>query len=214
VVEISGFDYSACGGTHCRRTGEIGLLKIVKADKIRGNLRFEFLCGGRALRDYSLKHRAVQEISRRFSVREKDAAAAVERALDEAGRARKKMKRLQEELAGYEAREMTGNETGGIVRQAWTDKSAEEARLLALNIVRKGAWVVLFAALGDRQNHLVFASSEKVPVSMRELMSDVLSRVAGRGGGGPSLAEAVVEKAADLEAVLEAAESWVRARVS
>jgi len=32
VVEVSGFDYSACGGTHCRRTGEVGLIKILKQE--------------------------------------------------------------------------------------------------------------------------------------------------------------------------------------
>ena len=36
VVEIEDFDYSACGGTHVRRTGEIGLIKITRMEKIRG----------------------------------------------------------------------------------------------------------------------------------------------------------------------------------
>ncbi len=42
VVEVDGFDYSACGGTHVGRTGEIGLIKLGGIEKIRGNLRFEF----------------------------------------------------------------------------------------------------------------------------------------------------------------------------
>ena len=50
VVEVAEFDYSACGGTHPCRTGEIGLIKILKKDRIRNNLRFEFVCGYRALR--------------------------------------------------------------------------------------------------------------------------------------------------------------------
>jgi alanyl-tRNA synthetase len=48
VVEVDGFDYSACGGTHVRRTGEIGGIKIVGAEKIRGNLRFEGPVGAEA----------------------------------------------------------------------------------------------------------------------------------------------------------------------
>ncbi|MEW5900017.1 MAG: alanyl-tRNA editing protein, partial [Acidobacteriota bacterium] len=98
VVEISEFDYSACGGTHCRRTGEIGLIKVTRWDKIRNNLRFEFLCGKRAWADYLLKNRAVQEISQKFSVQEKDAPAAVEKLFQEAKQARKKMRQLQEAL--------------------------------------------------------------------------------------------------------------------
>ena len=49
IVEIPDWDVSACGGTHTRRTGEVGVIKIVRWEKVRGNLRFEFLCGARAL---------------------------------------------------------------------------------------------------------------------------------------------------------------------
>ena len=70
VVEVSGFDYSACGGTHCRRAGEIGLIKVTKEDRIRNNLRFEFVCGGRALRDYQEKSRTVRQAAAFFSVAE------------------------------------------------------------------------------------------------------------------------------------------------
>jgi alanyl-tRNA synthetase len=50
IVSIQGLDRSACGGTHVRATGEIGPILIRKLDKIRGNVRIEFLCGLRALR--------------------------------------------------------------------------------------------------------------------------------------------------------------------
>ena len=50
IVAIEGIDKSACGGTHVRSTSEIGLIQIRKLDKIRGNVRLEFVCGDRALR--------------------------------------------------------------------------------------------------------------------------------------------------------------------
>ena len=49
VVEVPDWDWSACGGTHTRRTGEVGAIKIVGWERLRGNVRFAFLCGGRAL---------------------------------------------------------------------------------------------------------------------------------------------------------------------
>src|SRR5262249_10608380 len=42
IVEIPDWDLSACGGTHTRRTGEVGIIKIVRWEKVRGHQRFEF----------------------------------------------------------------------------------------------------------------------------------------------------------------------------
>jgi alanyl-tRNA synthetase len=47
IVEIESLDVSACGGTHCRRTGEIGLIKVGRWERIRKNVRLHFLCGNK-----------------------------------------------------------------------------------------------------------------------------------------------------------------------
>ena len=51
IVEIDKFDWSACGGTHVRRTGEIGLISLLRVEKHRGRSRVHFVCGRRALAD-------------------------------------------------------------------------------------------------------------------------------------------------------------------
>ncbi len=214
VVEVSGFDFSACGGTHCRRTGEIGLIKIIRWDKIRNNLRFEFLCGRRAWRDYAIKNQAVMEISQKFSVHERDAARAVEKTLQEAKLTRKKMKQLQEALAGFEAREVVEKGSGWRGKKVWTDKTAEEAKLLALNIIRLAERAVLFAVRGGERDHIIFACAEKMPLNMRDLVPMVMERSKGKGGGGPSLVEIVADKGTDLEGVLAAAEEYLLQKLS
>ncbi len=202
VVEVSGFDYSACGGTHCRRTGEIGLIKINRWDKIRGNIRFEFRCGHRALEDYSSKSRSVIAASSKLSVHEKDIPSSVEKTLQEIRQARKSIRKLEEQLAVFEARELVQKAGGKIIKQIWTEKSLEEGKLLALNIIRAGDFAVLFGIRSEEKDHLVLASSETLPLDMRELIPLVFSRIGGRGGGSSSLVEIVTEKGVDLEAVL------------
>ena len=59
IVEIPEWDVSACGGTHTARTGEVGTVKVVRWERVRGNLRFEFLCGGRALADHAWRIEAL-----------------------------------------------------------------------------------------------------------------------------------------------------------
>ncbi|HCS46775.1 MAG TPA: hypothetical protein DIW61_00380 [Candidatus Aminicenantes bacterium] len=213
VVEVSGFDFSACGGTHCRRTGEIGLIKIIRWDKLRNNLRFEFLCGRRAWKDYALKNRSLLGISQKFSVHESDTAAAVEKTIQEARQSRKKMKHLQDALVGFEAKEAVEKGAGWLVKRVWTDKTAEEAKLLALNIIRLAERAVLFAVRGEEKDHFIFACSEKMSLNMRELMPLVMERAKGKGGGGSSLVEIAAEKGADLEAVLTAAEDYLRQKL-
>jgi alanyl-tRNA synthetase len=213
VVEVSGFDYSACGGTHCRRTGEIGLIKIIRWDKIRNNLRFEFLCGRRAGEDYRKKNRALLEISRILSVHERDAASAVEKTIQESRQSRKKMRQLQEALARFEAGEMIGKEPGPLILKVWAEKTAEEVKLLALQIVRQAERAVLFSVRGTEKDHFIFACSEKMPLNLRDLMPLVMERTKGKGGGGPTLVEIVAEKGADLEAVLTAAAECLVSRL-
>lgn len=67
VVSIDGLDWSACGGTHCKSTAEIGLIKIAGAEKMRGHVLVRFLCGKQALRDYAERYRLTDELSRRLT---------------------------------------------------------------------------------------------------------------------------------------------------
>ena len=53
IVNIEGWDIEACGGTHVRKTGEIGFIKITKADRIQdGVVRLDFVAGEEQLTIY------------------------------------------------------------------------------------------------------------------------------------------------------------------
>jgi alanyl-tRNA synthetase len=214
VVEADAFDYSACGGTHCRRTGEIGLIKIVKAERIRGNLRFEFVCGFRALRDYTLKNRTVRGLVGRFNVGEDGVTAAVERLAEEFKDLKKQARRTEDALGEFEVRELLAQAEGGIVRRVFADKTPEGLRVLALNAVRRAEVTAFFATKTTARSHIVLAVSEAAKIDLRPLVAEISPLFAGRGGGGPSLVEIAGDAGADLEAVLDKAAAGVRARRS
>ena len=75
VVEIPDWDASACGGTHTKHTGEVGIVKIVRWEKVRGNFRFEFLCGGRALRDHAWRTEALLEAAKKRTLKDRELLA-------------------------------------------------------------------------------------------------------------------------------------------
>ncbi len=214
VVEVDGFDFSACGGTHCRRTGEIGMIKVIRWDRIRNNLRFEFLCGRRARHDYAQKNRFLLEIVQKLSVRESDAVAAIDKTIQEAKLLRRKQRRSAEGLAAYQAEEVVKMAKNRLIKVTWTDKTVEEAKLLALSIIRLAQRVVLFAVRGEARDHLIFACSNRLQLDMRELIPLVRAMVPSKGGGNATLVELVTESAGDLEAILTAAEELLKRKIN
>jgi alanyl-tRNA synthetase len=213
VVEVDGFDYSACGGTHVRRTGEIGVIKLARMEKIRGNLRFGFLCGHRALGDYREKDRATRAIAGQFSCAASDVAVQVIRLGTEHKALKKRVRKLEERLATFEAGEIIRSAHGRIIAAVLDDRSPDEARFLALNIIKSGEYAVAYGAPGEDQGHLLVARSESIKADLRQLIPMVAAVAPVKGGGGPSLIELVTPEKARLGEAVEAAAAWLKAHV-
>lgn len=79
IVEIPGYDICACCAPHVKRTGEIGMIRLVGMEKYKGGIRVSMLCGFRALADYLEKEKNVGKISVMLSAKPYEAAAAVEK---------------------------------------------------------------------------------------------------------------------------------------
>lgn len=208
VVEVANFDYSACGGTHVGRTGEVGLIKILKWERIRNNLRFEFVCGQRAVEDYAWKDRILGDLSNRLSSHQRDILSSVERLFSDLKAQRRANKKLQEKISQYEALEFVARQER-IIKEVFTERTREEMKSLALNIIRKGDFVVLFGLKGEERGHLVLACSENLKIDMRELVPLISPLVKGRGGGSPSLVEMAVEDVGKIDLALEKAREKV-----
>ncbi len=211
VVEVAGFDYSACGGTHCRRSGEVGLIKVLSTERIRGNLRFEFLCGGRALGDYRVKDRGLRAVAESFSSLPKDAPAHVARLAADFKTLKKRGRKLEERLAVFDAREVIGKAPGPLIAEVLADRSPEEARFLALNVIRSGRFAVVYGAAGEGQGHLILARSDSLSVDLRAAIPAIGALLPVKGGGGPSLVELVTPERDKLAAAVEAARAWLQA---
>lgn len=210
VVEVDGFDYSACGGTHCRRTGEIGLIKITKWERIRNNLRFEFVCGWRALADFTLKNGIVRRLTGQFSVKEGDVPASVGKLAEDLKAARKLAKKSEEKLASFEAQEFMSRAEGKIIKQVFTEKTPDGAKFLALCIVKQGDFIVLFAAKSEARSHLILAASENLKIDMRWLVPIISPDINGKGGGSPVFVEIAGDPGADLYAALAKAQAFIK----
>ncbi len=114
VVSVPDFDHSACGGTHPRATGGVGLLHIRRWERRASSssgqggsaVRVEFLCGGRALRDLRWKNAAFGRLAAALSVGAEQVEAATARLREAEERARKRLETVGEQLIAYEAHEL------------------------------------------------------------------------------------------------------------
>ena len=194
IVEVAGFDWSPCGGTHCRRTGEIGVIKVVRVERRGAETRVHFLCGRRALADYRRKNHLVLDLAARFSVGDWELAGAVERLSEEARANRKQAQALQGQLLDYEAVALiAGAETlagARVVRRVYADRTVDEIRHLAQRLTA-GPGVIALLGLGStgEKAQFVFACSADVPHDMNALLRAACQAVGGGGGGRPNFAQ-------------------------
>jgi len=197
VVEIPEWDASACGGTHTRHAGEVGAIKVIRWEKIRGNLRFEFLCGARALRDHAWRTEALLEAARRRTLKDRDLIAHLERAAAERDELRKGLVALTSRLIEAEARERVGDPP----RAASTfdaERPREEVRMLALKCLEAGApWVAVGAAAPDPV--VTIGRAKGGAADLRSLLPGMLERARGKGGGSPDLVQVAAEDGARAE---------------
>ncbi len=192
IVEIVGVDLSPCGGTHVRRTGQIGIIKLRRLEHYKGGTRVEFLCGWRALRDYQWKHQVISALARDLSVGDRDVEAAVRRSLDGEKEARRQVEHLRSQLLVYEATTLrqAGISLGSyqVVAQAFPDRAPAEVKQLAGLLVREPATIALLAALAPAPR-LFFQRSGDVDLDMRTLLREVTQKYGGGGGGRLETAE-------------------------
>jgi alanyl-tRNA synthetase len=189
IVEIKDYDLSACGGTHVRRTGAIGMIAIAGFERFKGGLRVEFVCGGRALRVYRRLSHSVTGSVRLLSVLPDELPSAIER-LQTSGRSQQKSQEgLYERLAAHEAASLSSSAerigTLNAVLAAVAGWDANGLKKLASSIVAKPSTIAVLVT-PESPSLVVVARSQDVPLDAGGILKALIDRFGGRGGGkGP-----------------------------
>ncbi len=192
LIDVEAYDLSACGGTHVGRTGAVGLIAVLSAERLRGGTRLEFVCGGRALRSFHLFRDALGGCIRHVSVAPDELPAAIERLQAESKEQRKLVGDLQERLAGFEAAAMAAaaDEITGVrqVVQAIEGRDQNELRTMALAICgAPGYRVALFSTTAPYV--AVLARSTDGRADCAAALKALMATFGGRGGGRPEMAQ-------------------------
>jgi alanyl-tRNA synthetase len=193
LIDVAGFDLSACGGTHVARTGAIGMIAVTGIEKFKGGSRVTFACGGRALRVMRTYREAVAGSVRLLSVLPDDLPAAIEKLQQEAKDLRKGQSRLQEQLAVHEADRLflAAADHGG--RRAIVEMiaafEAPALKAMAVALAAKGRTVAALVS-ATRPALVVVARSAGETLDASAVVRQLTGEFGGKGGGKPDLAQA------------------------
>jgi alanyl-tRNA synthetase len=214
VVAIGDFDLSACGGTHVASTGEIGLIEVLRTERLKRGLRVEFVCGGRARADYARKHAIVRDLSAALTCAPGDLPESVARLQAALSEAQRQLRAFREHELDQEAARLVASarQAGPIrvVRSAWSDRPIDEVKGLTLRITSEPGVVSLLGVAGARAQ-LLFGRSEGLDMNLKPAFDAALTRLGGGKGGGTRLLQGAAGPAQlpALEQALAAAEDTI-----
>jgi alanyl-tRNA synthetase len=206
VVEIQGKDFSPCCGTHLQSTGQIGMLRILGAEKYKGMMRVSFIAGRRVLRDSRLLRHNGSFISHALKVPVGEIAEGVRALLDKNHSLEQALKAREEESALFKAHELlrepgadSGNNT--LLSASIPDAGMEEVLRIGRAAQKLSSRVILLAALRDNK-FAAFCSVKGIDI--RNFIQEPMEAWGGKGGGGPSFFQGLFPSGEALTAFVEA----------
>lgn len=192
VIDIGGFDVTACGGTHVSRTGEIGMIKIVRLEKNGNKTRVEFRCGGRALADYRLKNTIANQLSADLTCAFEATPSAISRLREDLQSAQRALKAATNQLLRYEADEIIAQHTVKeglrVIKLAFENRDLNEVKILASLLTEQAETIVLLGTAGEKA-HLFLARSADLTHNMNQYLKPALEVIGARGGGQPAFVQ-------------------------
>jgi alanyl-tRNA synthetase len=209
IVEIENYDYSACGGTHCSQTGMIGLLKILKNERINNKTRLHFIAGQQALGLFRTYHNSTTNLAAILSANALEIETAVLRVNDTLKLSQKEIQSLKREKLAYEAQAIIARSTSiadkKFVFSSFENRSAGELRILADTLKLQENLITVLVSYDGSRLSIVVTCGKESSSNAAQLLRHLLAQFDGRGGGDSQIAQGGGAVAyADIEHLLNA----------
>lgn len=182
IVTIDGVDVCACCAPHVSRTGEIGCIKILSHMRHRGGVRMTMVCGGEALEDYGRKGEVLQDISAMLSVKQLEAAAAVEKLKNELAELKFQVVKAARERAMETLKTLEPTQGNICLFQPGLDM--ESLRTLVNGALPLCGGICAGFTGGDGKWQYIMASQK---VDLRAESKKINAALQGKGGGSPQM---------------------------
>ena len=208
IVDVEDWDVEACGGQHVTATGEIGVIKIIGAERIQdGVVRLEYSAGEPAINYIQGQENILEDASEILRISKDQLPQTVKKFFEEWKELKKEVERLGKELAEHEGKKLEESveEIGEMmfIGRITHGKSTKELIETAGSLTRdRPSIVVVLCNLTDRVNIVVMAGQGAIEKGLDsgEIAGEIAQIVGGKGGGKADLGQGAgpkVDKADD-----------------
>ena len=220
-MNISDFDIEACGGTHVNRTGDIGLIKILKSERIQdGVVRLEFVAGQTAINHIKNQDRNVSFISQSLGSSKEKLTDSFKKHLDESEKLKTKIKILLRKTSPILAKSISLNGTQitpeGVKLYTIFDNELDEEFhivvgeksitldpfLIYISLIPKGEGIRVIVFVGE--------AARKYGINAGKIAKIFSVNLGGSGGGDSKFGQGGGKFKNKIEEVLNYSEMYVK----
>ena len=199
VVEVEGISREFCGGTHVRRTGDIGPFKILKESSVAtGIRRIEAITNIDALKFFKNLEMILKRASNLLKSSYENIPEKIQQLEEKIAKLENELKKSRKRSFVDEIEKSVEKTKAGdyeIVHLSISDSSADEMREISdkiKNSLNKGVVLITSSKKGSDISSVLLAANEKAVmdgVHAGNLLREILKECGGKGGGRPHLAQ-------------------------
>lgn len=188
VVIIENFDYNGCGGTHPKRTGEVGPIQVLGWERNKGGIRLTFIAGWRTLKLMGQQQQIIKDVSKQLNSSEIDIPTKVAQLLTSQKENEKAIQTMNEKLLYAEANELLQQpaeiHASILISQVFTNRSMQEiAKLSAIITEQQEHAITYFVIQNEDKLQCILACGKSITLDMNALLKEALPTIDGKGGG-------------------------------
>jgi len=199
IVTIPGYDRCACCAPHVRRTGEIGIIKIIRSEKYKGGIRLTILCGSRALTDYARKVRDMNGMSVLFSVKPEEIAFTAEKLKEELAACKSELISMRFEQMKMKLSQIEEGKKNLFLFEYGLENLVQREYVNGLVEKCSGICGVLTGSDKDGYRYIIAARE----IDVRPLNTILKEKFQAKGGGSAQMVQGSLSgKREEIEAVL------------
>ncbi len=182
IVRIGEYDSCACCAPHVKRTGEIGIIKILDFAKLRGGIRIHIAAGRRAVRVFSDFYKNAQAVSELLSVPKSEIGAGVKKLTEELSALRSEYTDYRLSVILSEAEKLDATEGNRVV--VFQNANMDELISFSNASLDKVGGILVLLSGTDGNFKYVISSRQQ---DLRSMAKDINKSLLGRGGGKPNM---------------------------